>query len=168
MPSSESKRRTRSVAFAGVVAAVALVGLAPDARAQTAPPPPSSATAASTWMSVGATTFAAAYMASALTATTDYYTDAATSSKRTDLWVPVFGPIDQIGKTSSAGLDALLVLDALAELGGLTMFGFGVAESMSHPSPLRAAAPGAATHPVLYLSSLPVAGATGAALAATF
>jgi hypothetical protein len=119
-------------------------------------------------MSVGATTFAAAYIASALAATTDYYTLAATSSKSTDLWVPVFGPIDQIGKTRSAGLDVLLVLDAVAELGGLTIFGYGVAESMSHRAPAAAGAPAAATHPALHLVTLPVAGATGAALGATF
>lgn len=155
MPSSES--------HLAALAAVALITCAADARAQSATPTPTP------WMSVGATTFAAAYVASALTATTDYYTDAATSSKRTDLWVPVFGPLDQIGKTRSAGLDVLLVLDAVAELGGLTLFGYGVAQSMEHPS-TRPAAVATASRPALHLVALPAPGATvaGAAVTATF
>jgi hypothetical protein len=144
-----------------------------DARAQSAPstPTPTPTSTASTWMSVGATTFAAAYLASALTATTDYYTDGATSSKRTDLWVPVFGPLDQIGKTRSAGFDVLLVLDAVAELGGLAIFGYGVAESMGRPQPASPAASATARPLVLHLASLPACGSAtvvGAAVAATF
>jgi hypothetical protein len=80
----------------------------------------------------------------------------------------VFGPLDQIGKTRSAGLDVLLVLDAVAELGGLTIFGYGVAESMEHPRPVRTAAPVAAPSPAVHLASVPVPGGAGAALAATF
>jgi hypothetical protein len=170
MQSSESKRRASGGALVRVLAAGVVLLSCGDARAQSAPPPssPAPSSGASTWMSVGATTFAATYVAAALTATTDYYTDAATSSKRTDLWVPVFGPLDQIGKTKSAGLDVLLVLDSLAELGGLTIFGYGVAESMSRPAAATPNAAAAATWPVLHLAALPVGGGAGAAVAAAF
>jgi hypothetical protein len=115
-------------------------------------------------MSVGATTFAAVYVASALVATTDYYTDAATGSKAADLWVPVFGPLDQIGKTHAGGLDVLLVLDALGELGGLSMFGYGVAQSMQHAPVAAPREPKVGWQ----LSPFAVPGLAGASVAATF
>ncbi len=160
MPSFESR------VCAGLVtaAAVSLLGSSP-ARAQPASGPPAAPAAQPTGapgvlMSVGASVFALSYLGSSLAATTAFYTDSASSSFRTDLWVPFVGPFAQMGSTSSAGLDVLLALDGLAQLGGMTMFVYGLAQTL----PVHAAS----TAPRLSLGSLAVRGGSGAALVGTF
>jgi hypothetical protein len=115
-------------------------------------------------MRVGASVFALTYLGSSLAATTAFYTDSASSSYRTDLWVPFVGPFAQMASTSSAGLDVLLALDGLAQLGGMAMFVYGVAQTR----PVGVASNGPSNAPRLSLASLAVRGGSGAALVGTF
>jgi hypothetical protein len=111
----------------------------------------------------GATLFTLSYIASAVGATTGYDDDAGTTSSRAVLWVPVVGPFVWMGSTSSAGWNILLALDGLTQIGGLTLFVYGIATS-PRPTPVRSA-PTALT---LSVSPLVAPGASGAALFGTF
>jgi hypothetical protein len=77
----------------------------------------------------GASLFALTYVASAFSATTGYTADDGTTSSRAAMWVPLVGPFVTLGSTRPAGEDALLVLDGLAQLGGLTLFVYGLTAS---------------------------------------
>jgi hypothetical protein len=74
----------------------------------------------------GASIFALSYLASAFSATTGYMADDGTMSARTPLWVPAVGPFVMMGSTSSAAADVVLAIDGLAQIGGLTMFVYGL------------------------------------------
>jgi hypothetical protein len=74
----------------------------------------------------GATLFTLTYLASAIGATTGYVHDADTISNRGMLWIPAVGPFIMMGNTSSAAGNVFLVLDGLAQVGGLTMFVYGL------------------------------------------
>ena len=111
----------------------------------------------------GATLFTLSYIASAVGATTGYDDDAGLTSSRAILWVPVVGPFIQVGSTSSAGWNILLALDGLAQIGGLTLFVYGIATS-PRPTAVRSA-PTALT---LSVSPLIAPGASGATLVGTF
>jgi hypothetical protein len=84
------------------------------------------------WLvSAGATLFALSYLGSAAGATTSYDTDDETASSRAALWIPAIGPFLVMGDTKSASADVLLALDGLAQIGGLTMFVYGLALPVS-------------------------------------
>jgi hypothetical protein len=167
MPSS----RAGSRCLAGVALIATLVAVAAPAHAQLAPSPapqsvvPSPKTPPGFGMAaIGATIFVGTYLASSLTATTGFTADDGTSSDRGDLWIPVVGPFMQLGSTHSGGLDVLLVLDALAQAAGLTMFVYDVAT----PPPPDGPATPAARAPAASLRSLPVPGGSGATLIMSF
>jgi hypothetical protein len=84
----------------------------------------------------GASLFALPYLASSIVAASGYKsivaaggykTDAGTVSARGFLWIPAAGPFIMMGSTTSAAADVLLVLDGLAQIGGLTLFVYGAA-----------------------------------------
>jgi hypothetical protein len=81
------------------------------------------------WLvATGASLFVASYLASAVAANTGYLTVGATVSARSNLWVPFAGPFIMLGDaTTTRATGALLVLDGLAQLGGATMFLYGLA-----------------------------------------
>jgi hypothetical protein len=74
----------------------------------------------------GALLFVLPYVASSIAATTGYTTDDGTTSARGFLFIPAVGPFMMMGNTSSAAADVFLVLDGLAQVGGLTMFVYGL------------------------------------------
>jgi hypothetical protein len=74
----------------------------------------------------GASIFALSYLASAFSATTGYTADDGPMSSRTLLWVPAVGPFVMMGSTSSVAADVILAVDGLAQIGGLTMFVYGL------------------------------------------
>jgi hypothetical protein len=111
----------------------------------------------------GASLFALSYLASSLAATTGYSADDGLSSTRTPLWVPAVGPFVMMGSASSVGAEVLLALDGLAQIGGLTMFIYGLASpKMTHASE------GTKTSFVISIAPLLAPGAPGAALVARF
>jgi hypothetical protein len=138
---------------------------ASSVRAETAPgtlppdPPPAPARRPLVW--AGATLFMVPYVASVLAATTGYLEPADTTSARGFLWIPAVGPFLMMGKASTAGQDALLVLDGLAQIGGLTLFVYG----MTTPR-----MPGDARPKTGELEVVPMlaGGARGATIVATF
>ncbi len=142
-------------------AASLVLGWAPAARAQTTPPD-DARPGARFLIWTGATVFSATYIASAIGATTAYDDDASTTTSRGLLWIPAAGPFLLMGSTHGLGWDALLALDGVAQIGGLTVFGFGVALKHSNP-PARAASP-------VTLSIAPTVsrGVSGASLVGTF
>jgi hypothetical protein len=136
-------------------AAAALLGAEP-AHAQTAPvtapakvevPPSPAPAGAASWhqgdpvpagyhpthrvkkalVAGGASLFALPYLASSVVAASGYEADNGTVSARGFLWIPGAGPFIMMGGTSSAAADVLLVLDGLAQIGGLTLFVYGAA-----------------------------------------
>jgi hypothetical protein len=111
----------------------------------------------------GASLFALSYVASAFSATTGYPADDGTTSSRTVMWVPLVGPFVTLGSTRSAGADALLVLDGLAQIGGLTLFVYGLASAAPAVSPHDAS-----SHLTLALAPLADPRAPGATLVGTF
>ena len=110
----------------------------------------------------GATLFALSYLASALAATTAYEGDASQTSSRGLLWIPAAGPFMMLGSATAAG-GALAVLDGLAQLGGLTMFAWGLATPSSASSPADHE-----TRPAVSIAPVVIAGASGAMLTARF
>lgn len=74
----------------------------------------------------GASLFALTYLASALVATTGYASASDTDTPRAALWVPAAGPFIMMGRVKAAGQDALLVLDGLSQVAGLTLFVYGL------------------------------------------
>jgi len=145
----------------------ALLAAGTSAHAQTsttaaAPgPAPTTETAphSKTLVWAGASLFTLTYLASAVGATTAYADDAGTASSRTLLWVPAVGPFIMMGSISGIGWDALLALDGLAQIGGLTLFVYGLASP-----PARSAADA----PKVSIAPFAVRGASGAALVGTF
>ncbi len=164
-----SSRRTPLRRAAVLVATVALLFDASTAHAQAAAAAsteapssrPRNAKRALVW--AGASLFALSYLAAALVATTGYDTDDGTSSSRDALWVPVAGPFVMMGSASSVGGDVLLALDGLAQIGGLTMFAYGLAT----PTTTRISGE---PHSRVEFSIAPVfaRGSSGAAIVATF
>jgi hypothetical protein len=92
----------------------------------------------------GASLFALAYLASALSAATGYESTSGTDTSRAALWIPAAGPFIMMGNVKAAGQDALLVLDGLSQVVGLTLLVYGldakplavsVAPSTAHGAP---------------------------------
>jgi len=100
----------------------------------------------------GASLFALTYLASAFVAATGYESGSGTDTSRATLWIPAVGPFITMGSVKAAGQDALLVLDGLSQVVGVTLFVYGLEAKPSAVS----VAPSAAH------------GAPGAALFATF
>jgi hypothetical protein len=75
---------------------------------------------------VGASLFALTYLASALVAATGYDSTSGTDTSRAALWIPAVGPFIMLGSVKAAGQDALLVLDGLSQVAGLTLFVYGL------------------------------------------
>jgi hypothetical protein len=131
---SSSKGRARPLFL---LAALALVASAAGAQATptpaplSAPPPPPAKAKGLIWG--GATLFVLPYLASAIAATTGYADAAGTESARGVLWVPVVGPFIMMGNTGSGAADVLLIFDGLAQLGGLTMFVYGLTAPSKGP-----------------------------------
>lgn len=136
------------------------------------PPPPPAPPAASpsklphpnrelVW--TGASLFALSYLASAISATTGYSTDDGLTSDRAVMWVPAVGPFVMMGTETSASSEVLLALDGLAQIGGLTMFVYGLASS----KPMHTTSDGRSA---LRLSVAPLVtrSASGATLRVTF
>jgi hypothetical protein len=137
-----------SRALLAALAAASLLG-AGTARAQTAPPPAPTAppAGAGSWhegdpvpagyhparrvrkalVVGGASLFALPYLASSLVAASGYSSDSGTVSTRGLLWIPAAGPFVMLGRSTSAAADVLLVADGLAQIGGLTLFVYGLA-----------------------------------------
>jgi hypothetical protein len=111
----------------------------------------------------GASLFVLPYLASAIAATTGYTMDAGTESARGVLWVPAVGPFIMMGSTRSAGLDALLVLDGLAQIGGITLFACGLATPEPVIAPNAPAEP-----PRVSLAPLVTRGGSGLVLMGSF
>ena len=119
------------------LAVILALTLAPSiVHAQAAPapaPPPSPAPAPRrplVWL--GATLFVLPYIASVIGATTGFVHADDMTSARGVLWVPAVGPFLMIGKGSTGGQDALLVLDGLAQVGGLSLFVYGMTIPRGH------------------------------------
>jgi hypothetical protein len=133
----------RAVLAVAVIAALASVS--PRARGQAVPAPstavasPAPTPAAPRVRSVlvpgGASLFALTYIASAYSATTSYESDSSKTTSRTAMWVPLVGPFVTLGSTRAAGSALLLVLDGLAQAGGLSLFVYGI---LSSPPPAAA------------------------------
>ena len=139
---------------AGLGVLAAMTCASPPARAQTAVPPSPPPAAASAAPSLpppprprtplvwgGASLFALSYVASSYSATTGYEADDGTTSSRTVMWVPLVGPFVMLGSIHAAGDDALLVLDGLAQIGGLTLFVYGLTSPASVAAPREASRP---------------------------
>ena len=72
------------------------------------------------WLvSAGASIFVLSYLASSVAATTAYDDPGGSTSTRGALWAPAAGPFIQMARESSAGIEVLLALDGVAQLGGL-------------------------------------------------
>jgi hypothetical protein len=112
-------------------------------------------------VALGATAFALTYLASTAAATTGYTADDGSDSSRAVLWIPAVGPFIALGDHYDAVASLFLVLDGLAQVGGLSLFVYGLAA----PAP---AATGAT--PAARISLMPtyVRGGPGAAFVATF
>ncbi len=150
----------------------ASLGLASPASAQssaqTSTPvaaPSSAASSPELAVWAGATLFSLTYIASALGATTAYTDDGGTYSSRTVLWVPVAGPFVQMASIDGAGWSTLLALDGLAQIGGLTLFVYGL---LSPSAPPAQTARPASSRPTIALAPFALHGASGAALVGTF
>jgi hypothetical protein len=136
MSSSRTSRRSRAAACAVILSIIAPMtahadDAAPSATASAAPvgtpAAPSSAPPSRKGFVVGgAVVFALTYIGSALAATTGYANSADLTSARGFLWVPAVGPFIQMGNATAAG-DVFLVLDGLAQVGGLSMLVYGLA-----------------------------------------
>ena len=114
-------------------------------------------------LAIGASLFVLPYMASAIAATTGYPSDASTDSTRTVMWVPAVGPFVMLGSSSSAAADLFLVLDGLAQLGGLSLFVYSLATpraSLLRDEPERAA--------TITIAPVFARGVSGAALVGRF
>jgi hypothetical protein len=172
----------------GLAVAATLLALAPAAHAQSGATGAAPMDVAGSWhpgdpiprsyhqvygarseiISLGATMFALPYLASALVATTGYPSDSASSSLRSDLWIPAAGPFIQIGNTHTAAGDVFLALDGLVQLGGIAVFVYGVATPTAvivPDAPTPAPAPKAAQ---LSIAPFVTGRATGAAVVGTF
>jgi hypothetical protein len=78
----------------------------------------------------GAVTFGVVYLINVMVAAIYQDTDKAfggTGSRLTPLYAPIVGPFIQMGSTSSATGNVFLVLDGLAQAGGLAMLIAGIA-----------------------------------------
>jgi hypothetical protein len=143
-----SELRRACAACVGVLAVMTSAPPAARAQAPVAPPPPVAASAAPSSLPpprprtplvwAGASLFALSYVASAYSATTAYQANDGTTTSRTVMWVPLVGPFILLGSTHAAGNDALLVLDGLAQIGGLTLFVYGLTSTASVAAPREA------------------------------
>jgi hypothetical protein len=110
----------------------------------------------------GGSLFATLYLASALAAADGYDSPDGTSNPRGSLWIPAAGPFIMLGHTTSALADVFLVLDGLGQLGGLTMFVYGIA------TPKAILVPADTTTTKVDVVPLVGAGISGAALVGRF
>jgi len=110
----------------------------------------------------GGSLFATLYLASALAASDGYDSPDGTSNPRGSLWIPAAGPFIMLGHTTSAVADVFLVLDGLGQLGGLTMFVYGIA------TPKAILVPADTTTTKVDVVPLVGAGISGAALVGRF
>ena len=144
MPTSRPLR-IHCIALTAFVFAPALSSR--EATAQTAPARAVPRRQEAPLAQAGASLFALTYLASALAATTGYGSTSGTDSSRAALWVPAAGPFIMMGSVKAAGQDALLVLDGLSQVAGVTLFVYGLESKPSAvtvvPSVARGA-PGAA------------------------
>jgi hypothetical protein len=112
--------------------------------ASAVPPPPQAAPSpepSTAWnarkrlfASVGATAFVLPYLASAIAATTGYPNDDGDTSSRAVLWVPAVGPFIALGDGYDALASFFLVLDGVAQIGGLSLLVYGlVSPAAPHP-----------------------------------
>ena len=138
---------------------------APSPAAEPAPPPGTHPVrrVRRALVAGGASLFAIPYLASAAVAADGYSDATASMSDRGALWIPVVGPFVMMGRTSSAGYDALLVLDGLAQAAGISLFVYGLATPVTVLEPDEAKP--AAT---IRLAPVVAKGMSGAVLAGTF
>jgi hypothetical protein len=80
-----------------------------------------------TAVSIGATLFAASYAGSVFAAADSFVAVADTSPTHGELWIPVVGPFASLGAGRSHAADAVLVLDGLAQAGGLALVVYAIA-----------------------------------------
>jgi len=111
----------------------------------------------------GASLFALSYVVSAFSAATGYGADDGTVSSRAAMWVPLVGPFVTLGSSRSAGAGALLVLDGLAQIGGVALFVGGLAASAPRVLPPDATRPA-----TLAIAPLVDPRAAGASVVGTF
>jgi hypothetical protein len=182
--SNSKNRARRSMSIAGLLALAATatsgVAVADPDPASSAPPLPVAAAApaapsakpnpATAWTprkrllaSVGATTFVLPYLASAIAATTGYPQDDGDTSSRAVLWVPAVGPFIALGDGYDALASFFLVLDGVAQVGGLSLLVY----SLVSPSLAHADDDGATRAQVTFAPTM-VHGAPGGAFAVTF
>lgn len=116
--------------------------------------------------SAGATAFVLPYLASAIAATTGYPQDDSDTSSRAVLWVPAVGPFIALGDGYDALASFFLVLDGVAQIGGLSLFVYGLALPAPTHTDDNGPKPAQTTH--LSIAPTMVHGAPGGAVAFTF
>ncbi len=116
--------------------------------------------------SAGATAFVLPYLASAVAATTGYPQPDGDSTPRGVLWVPAVGPFIALGDGYDALASFFLVLDGVAQIGGLSLFVYGLAL----PAPTHADDDSSKHAQITHVTVTPtmVHGAPGGAVAFTF
>jgi hypothetical protein len=77
--------------------------------------------------SIGASVFVIAYGGAVFAASDSFVEVADTSPAHGELWIPVYGPFASLGGGRGVAADALLVVDGLAQLGGLALIGYAIA-----------------------------------------
>ena len=128
------------------------------------PPGYHGARRARTWLVAGgASLFVLPYLASSLVASMGYDSNNGMESARAALWLPVAGPFIQMGHAKAPADEALLLLDGLAQAGGLTLFIYGLAAPRT-----VLVRDEIETHAKISLAPLVAPGAAGAVLAGTF
>jgi hypothetical protein len=115
-----------------------------------------------TLIEAGGAVFSTAYVASSLAAADGYDSPDGTSNPRRWLWYPGVGPFIMLGQKNPAVADVFLVLDGLAQLGGVAAFVYGIATPVSVPAPPATKATKLDVAPVFG------AGVTGAAVMGSF
>jgi hypothetical protein len=138
--------------------------------AATPAPPAPSVKSATEWTpqkrlmaSAGATAFVLPYMASAIAATTAYPQDDGDTSSRAVLWIPAVGPFIALGDGYDALASFFLVLDGVAQVGGLSLLVYGLVT----PAPAHVD-DNDSTHAQVTFAPTLVHGAPGGAFAVRF
>jgi hypothetical protein len=143
---------------------------APHAAAPAPPAPSVKSATAIEWTpqkrlmaSAGATAFVLPYLASAIAATTAYPQGDGDTSSRAVLWIPAVGPFIALGDGYDALASFFLVLDGVAQVGGLSLLVYGLVT----PAPAHADDKGP-THAQVTFAPTLVHGAPGGTFAVRF